>query len=398
MSGTALQSFTTFAQSEGEAWFTGVDEVVNDVGKNTYTIPRLHAGLNAEDMIQGGETIRDIIYLKKVKTSKRYQPNAEFATYTNTNTGTINESPWRFLEADYSVTKQELGLNFGQLNTKTKVHKFKTVLRQKLQNLWQDMCDQMDEELWAPVDEAGMEQTDGTLPYSLLAYINEYTNGLAAAGQDAGGTAWTTVQGISRVNNANWRNVQQGYSQGAVAGTDLFSALSKAFHKCKFDRLPKGAEYSEPTTSPNFIGTSLQGIANYEDAIRVNQDGMQGSFGPQDPDYNKPMFRGVPLDYIAELDTAAVFPTGGAGGQGGALSTELDTSGDTNAGPRYFGVNGKYLRCFYHDDAYFDMLPMFSPSKQPFTKVQVVDTWNNMFLRSGRRHFIVYPTADIASS
>jgi hypothetical protein len=379
--------------------------MINEAVKNTYTMPRLARGHSMEDMLQGGSTIKDTIYFKVKSTYKRYHPNRSF-TYENKQTGTTWEIPWRFAEVDVSWTEHEIGLNTGQLSSGAKFHRFKNLMRQKMQNLWSDACNAIDDEYWAVPDTTTMESTTGKEPYSIPVYLNEYDDGLPI-GDDRPGGAWTTVMGISPTAaevDDKWTPEQQTYTEGAVAGTDMFPAMSRTFHKLRFDRLPKKPEYSDKTTSPHFIGCSLQGLVNYEDALRLNQDQFKGA-GRQDPDYDRPTFRGVPLDYISALDDAVIYPTGeNTGDLTANLGKEADTTNTStnsnagNAGPRYYFINGEYMRQVFHNERYFYMLKPIQPSEQPFNRVQIVDMWNNLVCRSRRRHGILYPAKDITPS
>lgn len=382
MSGTPYQNFSTFMASTGPAFLTSAEDVINEAVKNTYTYPRLARGHSLQDMVQGGTQIQDTIFFSEKTTYERYDPNAEFE-YSNPQTGTTWTVPWRFATANVSWTKHEIGLNTGQLSKKARFQQYKTLKRQKHQNLWTDICNSMDDELWAAPDYSAMEATAGKAPFSIPTYVNEYTNGVP------NGWTGTNVMGIDTATQSSWVPGQLTYDGTADPfGTtaEIFGVFSKMMRSLKFDRLPKKPEYSDKTTSPHFIACSLSGIVNYEHALRVNQDEFRGGGGGQDPDYGSPMFRGVPLDYISALDTAAVYD--GAGSDGIFYN---ESGGGVNTGPRFYFLNGEYLRNVVHADNYCVMSDPFSPSKQPWTKVQVFDQWNNLVCRSRQRHGLVSP-------
>lgn len=98
-----------------------------------------------------------------------------------------------------------------------------------------------------------------------------------------------------------------------------------------------------------------------------------------------PQFHGIELVYMSDLDTAALYA-----GAAGSLVSEVSATLD---GPRFFGVNGGYVLKAIHRDRYFYKKPPFSPSKQPYTHIMLVDIWHNNPARSRRRQFIVTPTA-----
>lgn len=389
MTGSALEVFTDFMTVTGPAFLKGPEDVINEAVKNTYTLPRFIEGKSMSDMLQGGNSIKDTIFFNDDSNYQHYKPNAEF-TYRNPQVLTEWSIPWRFTKDEMTWTDHEVGLNTGELSEGARFHKYKTLKRTKEQNLWSGFMNGMEDDLWAAPDATTMEATSGTAPYSIPCFINEFSDGVSGAGHYSG---WTTVQGIDpdpTAGEAKWNNRLQNYAQSPQVGWDLFPAFSKMFYQLRFDRLPKMGHLSDPTSVPNFIATSLTGIANYEDGLRQNQDLFVTS-GRQDPSYNHPRFRGIDVVYIANLDTAAIFPTG----SGGALSTELDTAGTTNAGPRYFWINGRYMLKVFHRERYFYKKAPFSPSRQPFTKIMIVDCWHNLVCRSRRRHGIVVPSADI---
>lgn len=390
MADSTLDQFTTFWESTGPAYKTGLKEMVNEAVKNTYTFPRLQRAHAVEDMIQGGSQIKDRIFLSLVSTAERINPDAELS-YINPQTGTDWTAPWSILVAHTSWNKWELGLNGGQLSEGAKVHLFKTVRRQKFQNLYTDIHNKIDSELWAPPDESTMESTtsNALAPFSIPTFVTEDTGGVPLDEED--GAAWDggAVQGIT-VSGTTWDNQRASYTldeDSTIAneanGEQVFEAMSRVMHLCRFDRLPKNPEYSDKETSPHFIACSLNGITIYEGLLRLNQDEFR--VGRQDPDYNKPMFRGVPLDYISELDTATLYDSGS--------STLVDEENANVIGPRYYFLNGEYLRCVFHEDSYFEMEPVITPEKKPFNRVQIVDVTNNLVCRSRQRQGIVYPGA-----
>lgn len=390
MAGSTLDQFTTFWESTGSTYKTGLNDMVNEAVKNTYTFPRLQAAHSMEDMVQAGANIKDRIFFKVEDTTQRINPDEELS-YVNNQTGVDWTVPWSILVAHTSWNKWELGLNTGQMSNEAKIHLFKDVRRQKFQNLYTSLHNRLDAEMWATPDSTKMEVASGNAqaPYSIPVFVNEHADGIPL-NSDAS-TAFTTVMGITpgAANvDGKWKNQAETYtydSSTALATTPLFTGMSKLMTQCKFDRLPKNPEFSDKSTSPHFIGTSLTGLTNYENALRVNQDEFR--VGRQDPDYPMPMFRGVPVDYIAELDTAALYANTG----GTALVSE---SAADKTGPRYYFLNGEYLRSVFHSDSYFEMVPVITPEKQPFNRVQLVDITNNLVCRSRQRQGILSPFSD----
>lgn len=392
MAGSPLEVFTDFVNSTGPAILTGPEQIVNDVTRQTWTISRFMRGKSMNEMIQGGETIRDNIYLDLDSTFANYKPNAEFS-YRNPQILTQWSIPWRFSKADTAFTDQEVGINSGELSKGARHHKYKTLKHSIEQNLYTGLLEGLDDQLWARPDTAEMETTTGEKPYTIPAFINEEVNGLAAANVDVGGTAWTTIQGINPVTKTNWKAFTSAYNMlgdysnrsshtAAATATHLFEALSAAYYRTRFEQLPFRPDLSETVSSQAFIGASQEGIVNYELSLRSNQDTFVTT-GRQDPAYNMPKFRGIDMVYLSPLDTALLYDSGAA------AVNEADAT--RAGGPRYYGVNSNYVCKCIHRNRYFYRKPAFSPSKQPFTKIVIVDMWHNNVFRSLRRHFLVTP-------
>lgn len=396
MSGTPLAEFTTLMASQGPAWASGAEVLINEAVKRRYTHARIQNGKRMDEMVQSGTSITDTIFLEEKSTYKRYNPN--FSTKVeNPQTGTTWSVPWAFATAHMSWNKQEIGLNKDTTSAKYRAQRYKSVMYQKHQNLFTDICNSMEDELWATPNSVEMESstpTEARIPYSLPCFITENTNGLPL---NADGTSWTTVQGISSATYPKWANQTGTYtysSASAVLTTPIFTAMSEIMHKTKFDKLPKHGSYSDKTTSPHVILCSLQGLTNYEYALRVNQDQFRGigKTSGQDPDYNNPTFRNVPLDYIEALDTAALYDNGASG-------VAAEGSADLS-GPRYYFVNGEYLNFIWHSENYMvleDPVNM-TAGGQPFTWAQHADLWNNLVARSRYRQAILSPSADTTNA
>jgi hypothetical protein len=415
MSGQPLDEFTTLMESQGPAWMRGPENMVNEGVLRNYTWARIQAGKSMLETVQGGDEIQDRIYFDVNSTFNRYNPNVRL-TYDQSQPGVNWTVPWAFAYAYRSWTKQDLGLNKGVHSANYRSHKYKSVMYQKDQELWTDVCNSIDGEFWAVPDRGTMEDSSTTggaarQPYSIPAFVNEYDDGLVTSGEggaanDAGGLAWSTVMGIDATTQAKWVPARQDYTfdtTSALTAAGIFAPMTKLWYSLHFDQLPKKPEFSDKRTSPHVILCSLTGIGNYEFALQQNQDTFRGvgKMSGQDPAYDKPTFRNIPLDYIEALDSLAVYPTAAAG----AMGTETDDTNDQSesnsdgvgegfAGPRYYFVNGEYLKFVVHSENYAVMTDVITPSDQPFSRVQVMDMWNNCICRSRRRQGILYPGAD----
>ena len=104
--------------------------------------------------------------------------------------------------------------------------------------------------------------------------------------------------------------------------------------------------------------------------------------------------------YCAHLDDAQLFPFSDDDGQRTAhddtVTCESDTGTEETAidpGARYYWINGSYLTPIIHSRRYFAKHDVMRSPAQPFTHIQPVDCWWNLFCNSRQRHGIVAPLA-----
>jgi len=394
--GAALEVFDDFVLATGPANLTGPESVINDATKNSPFLKHLLSGSSMSEMLQGGESIKDELFLQEVRNFKSYKPNARH-NWTNPQVLSRWSIPWRFSMDHMSWTDQEIMLNSGDMSEAALFRKYKDMKKKLEMNLWTSFTNGLEEQCWAVPDPDEMEETDGLEPNSLFLFNNEFTDatdgdGLFPSYRNANGGP-NTVQGLSPLRYPRWDNQRIDYGdvglQSAATNRHLFEAFDRLYRQLRFERMPYKPEFSEPTSAPAFITASNNGISIYENSLRVNQDHFR--WKGQDPAYPSASYKGVQMLYISELDSAAVYPTGA----GSTLSTEDDVGGTTNQGPRYQFWNPRYLLKAIHRERYFFKKRPFSPSNQPWNHICPVDIWHNNCVRSRRRLGCVYPSADI---
>lgn len=262
-----------------------------------------------------------------------------------------------------------------------------------------------------------------------------------SSGGAVGGTN-TTILGIAPGSNKRWTNEVVFYDATAAlgintAGTQIgasaatfnqqknvinptasgtkpvndFSAVNVFGFLNSFDEMFLRLQFRPPASFEQYfenivfnrqkILCSREGVNLYKQALRSENDRL---VSPTDAAYNNPAYSGIPLTYCAELDSAKIFPavTGGSGvafriqDQDGAT---LDpNNGETefgseilDPGPRYYFVNGDYLTPVLHASRYMEKHPTMQHPNQPFTHVQITDSWYNVVANSRQRHGIIAP-------
>lgn len=396
--GADLSAFGDLMLFQGPAFLSGADDLVNLANKRTFTMTRFIQGKDIEEMIQGGSKIKDEVLFNAKSDYQHYKPNQSF-DYSNPQVFTEWEVDWRFTTDNMQWTDHEIGLNSGEMSRKAKIHRFKNLKRKLEMNQLTNFLNKMDSECWAVPNSTKMEGGSGTDPYSIPVFVNELSNASDPAAAATGKYAtWTgNVMNLDPAftgfAGGKWQNERASYSDVASASTsNLFQALSLMFYRLHYDRLPRRPELGEASTWPNFIATSLGGIIQYERLLRISQDFFLA--GRQDPAFPNPTFRGVPLVYIDDLDTALIFPTGAAGALASESNAGTWVGGTNKAGPRYFVLTGQYFVMVVHSERWFWKKRVELP-RQPFNNVIVVDCWHNFLCRARNRQGIIYPTADI---
>jgi hypothetical protein len=416
----SITQFNDFMGSTGPTYLKSAEAVINEAVKNNYVLSRLLKEKATDTTIQAGTQIRDVIIFDDASTYQKYQPNDTFSWRNPQVTDTLSAA-WRFSMDYMSWTDQEIELNEGDAKVM-----YKRLKRIKEQRMWASMLNGMENDLWAsPYAAASNMETGGKEPYSLPAFISETVRNTAFGerGTYASGWGTTTLLGIDPSIDERWtnqisfydRNIGQNNSAATRAAGDytghnanasttrsvfsLFGAFDDMYLKVQFKAPLTQRQYFEETNfQRQMILCSREGINQYKRALRESNDQLVSM---QDSSYTSPTFSGIPLEYCANLDTAAIFPaatsavndTARADRNGQTVTGANTETGSTtiDKGARYWFVNGAYLTPIFHSTRYMKKHDVMRHPNQPFTWVQPVDCWWNLFCNSRQRHGIVAP-------
>ncbi len=405
MAGTPLENFTDFVKFTGPAYYTDAGQFLNEAVQQTYSLPRFLKGKDYDKVIQSGATIKDDVMFDEARSFARYNPNEEF-TWKQPQVATEMEIRWRFGTDHMSWTDQEIELNMPAGMTDAYANVQYKRLRKKIeQRMWTSVINGMELELWADphgtTNEAGMEQSDGKMVYSLPAFITEDTTNFHPQG-------WTTIMGIDPANEVRWRNQVSKYNfdDPFVLGSEDAGSLIQAFDdislKILFIPPDFHAEHFAKLNMAAFrqaIFCSRQGINLYKAALREENDTLVSK---QDAAYNRVQYGGNDLVYLAQLDSgkadgsSAIFAHDGSNDpydEAGNNSSGNAPGGTPRDGRRYYFCNGNFVTPIYHATRYFYKKAPFFLEKQPWTWVCPIDVWNNTFCHSRQRQGIVAPFA-----
>ena len=408
MAGSALSVFNDFMTATDSAVLTSPDSIVNEAVKHNYLLARFMKGRGNQEVLQGGKTIKDQIFFDEDSTFEYYQPNATF-TWQNPQVLSEWEIQWRFCVDHMSWTDHEIELNAGGgLSTKARHAVYKRLRRVKEQRLWTSLLNGVEDSFFAAPDVGEMEDSGGTKPYSLPAFVNEDANTLYNPG--SGGAAWTTVEGINptATGKTKWKNKKATYlgtneASATAATTGIFAAFDQMYHNVRFAAPPTKQEYFEnDSLNRQMILCSKWGLTKYMQLLRDGNDRFAAP-SMQDPAYMKPTYGGIALEYVSALDTAALYTNYTASGAnvqegadaGGSHADAIEAgagTGDALAkGPRYYWINANYLLPVFHSKRYMHRHAVMTHPNQPFTHVQPIDCWMNFVCRSRQRQGIVSP-------
>ena len=417
----SITQFNDFMQSTGPYYLKSADAVINEAVKNNYVLSRLLKEKASETTVQGGTSIKDVIVFDDSSTYQKYLPNDTFSWRNPQVTDTLT-APWRFSMDHMSWTDQEIELNEGDAKVM-----YKRVKRIKEMRMWTSMLNGMENDLWASPsgNYANMEGSGGKEPYSLPAFITETVSSNVSLGERGGVPfGWTNILGIDPTADTRWTNQVSFYNPNGTTNNEapvlkpastysghnantvaryvysLFGAFDDMYQKVQFKAPLTQKQYFEETQfNRQMILCSKEGINLYKRALRASNDMLVSA---QDSAYNTPTYSGIPVEYCANMDTAAIYPSAAGAitndtiANRNASNTVTGNSTETGAntvdkGARFWFVNGQYMTPIYHSTRYMKKHDVMRHPNQPFSWVQPVDCWWNIFCNSRQRHGIVSP-------
>lgn len=371
-----LATFSDFLLATKVTRITAPNDILNDAVRNSYLLSEMLKGRGdaRSEVIQNGSSIKDDIMLSSSGTFGFYSPNAEFSPQ-DVDTLTSISQGWRFAKTFYGYNDETIALNMG--NSENVWINLKQKYQQQART---DMMNGMEDALWAVPVYSTMEQGSGDNPpaYSIPAYVNEATNGVWPG--------FTLKQGQNPSTVTGWRPAQESYDPANVAdeASGLLAAFDAMYLDVKFESPDEGSQYFENDRLRRMkIITNKNGHKIYKRLLRAGNDFFRQ--GAQDPEYNNPRYAGIPIKYIATLDTAALEITSQTTASGAAWPATK---------PRFYWLNLEFLFPIWHSTGYMEQVgPIAGGITQPFSHAVYFRNWYNLFCRSLKRQGIVYPSA-----
>ncbi len=394
---SALSEFTNFQDFTPPVYIKSPSDMQNDAIVQAPLMGRLLLNRSMSEVLQSGRDIRETPLLSVTSTFQNYTPGDSVGGYQNPQDGSVSIAQWRFSRDHMSWTEAELTLNVPEGTTRRKrASLYKDLAFRKEQRLWTSVFNGMEDRLLAdPAGrEADIETASGEFQHPLYALINEETNRLPD------GWSGNAVQNISRTvpavanSQQGWQNRRQLYDHAQPDDEDNDGdGLLDRFEDMRLQldfRPPSMAgtqQYFQKSSMDPvkmFVAASGPGIKFYNRRLMERNDTLASR---EDPAYVNSKYAGVELFHVAGLGSAVLYQTSTA-----ARAAE-EGSSVTNTGPRYFFINGNFLRPVFHVSKFFDKQKSFSlaAAGQPDTQVQIIDIWWNLLLLSSLRQGIVSP-------
>lgn len=384
---SSVSAFGNYLVNTREARLTGPKEILNELTKNTYLFAEMARGRDGGVAIQSGTEISDTVKISPFSNSRNYAPGDQRTT-TRGATDKRIFVPWRFTETDRPYTEAEIDLNEGDEFTQ-----FKNLEMSLMMDLHTDHINYNEDSLWRLPDATAMENRNagvGLPQYSIPCFITE-SGGVPPTNT----AAWTTLAQINPSTEINWRSKVATYD---AANPDdptngLFAAFDKMLPQLEFI-VPGGFEkymQSDDLRAMKCV-TNLDGINLFQSLLRAANNETRA--GPQDPAYGMPQFKGIPIKYIAALDTAPLDETGSTIGTptvtpvAGTYQNQAYPTGK----PRFFFINAKFLKIVFHAKHMMrETDPISGGVLQRDTMSVFVESWWNLFPKSRRRNGLIRP-------
>ena len=342
-------------------------------------------------MFAGGDSIKEKTVFEDNGTFTQHQPG-KFHNWESPQRLKTIQSYFRYNTSHITWRDQEVLQN--EVITKgTDTHQYHAFvnLRNEKRGMGEtDMWNGLEKAIWASPKVATMEGEGDEVTdiMSIMAWVTENASGTVPI--DADGGTWTNVFGLessTTANNGRWANQTETYSVTTQDNVgNIIAGLEKLCRKVKFERPPSTKDYYEnDSLSKQMIVTSSMGQTAYTTLLRGGQDRFVA--GPQDPAYNDPMFRGIPVVYSESFENGSYYDDGSSG-------VAPEATADIN-GPRFLCLNFNYAFPFFHEERYAEYGKASQHHNVPDTTVVPIQNWCNWMVTSRRRQGILSPSVDL---
>lgn len=410
-----MSVFASALRNTAEKSITGPSMIYFVTDYSNYsTLYYTTRGRKMTDMLRGGDVIR---WTSKFKTSSKagyYDPATEEHAPQNSQDSVVGRAYFHAHMATETWDEIQLILNMGGVSHSAVVDEtYASEIENKLQSLNGALANSFVETIWQRPDSGLMGTQDAKQPNSFPVYMNEFFYGLFGR-LDAAGTvidattAYTAIHGFlpATADYAKYRTYNAKYGVGATGFTannanNLVYHLSLAMRKTDFKPPPMHTEDFDPESDTSidrgggggWIACSAVGLARAEHLYRSSQNRWDDFMDPA----GNPRFKTVQLVHEAQLDVAQLYPNHGTLA---SATGYVDENGNTNGtpvanadvGPRYYGINTKYLKYVWNSARYMEFLEPFRLGQTIYQ--QGVNSLTSTFCPDRSKLFLLSPSGD----
>ena len=391
--------FNQLVDSTPDSFLTKRDQFVNDVARENHIMAELLGDFTPKELLKTGPKLKDRVYLEMGQRLHTYTPGRK-GEVQNPQTHQNISSHWACYKVDMTWTEaeEEFNVNAGAMTAEGMADHLKDVMEQKEQDVYTGAIEGFDDLSFATPNVETMENVgdsnDDAQMRSIPSWLNEEPNGLYTGYDETGN--FTTIQGLDPARYKNWVPGQYAYDNADANFSDpdvddnLLRTLVKSARRTDFKRpkgLPNNQVIDERTEKHRqVIITGELGFGRLEQAYSKTPENFM-TISPTDPSFGDMTINGRRVIEYLSLDTARLY-------KHGSNTTDLVTAGDAageRIGGRFYFINGKYLRMYFRKDKFFQKRTTRELEGTVGGYWCPIVMWGQMWVRSRRRHAIVYP-------
>lgn len=396
-------SFTSAMATVGPKLVTPKKFIHNIVSNNNYeTLFWLLAGRKMSDMLRGGSEVRARVKFASSSQADFYDTSSQSFEPGISQDGTSISAYWHGHMGYDSWREEVMDINSGGDGDDDTIDETWTQeMYNTMQSLYTAIHDSLALTFWRKPDLNNMGTSGAKYPYSIPAYLPEMVGsggsgstyyGLFNQGSSGGGQ-WTAIHGLTVSSYPKYVPYRGLYGGASAANgftkdniNNLIYHLDMAIRKTKFKAPPVSRNYFDDDKetsidqSGGVIFSSAKGVSKLAFLYKSSQDRWENWMDP----YGQPRYNAIPIVYESLLDTQPLYLAAG-----GATTTTEDAANIT--GPRFYGVNAKRMRSYFHKNRFMKLLKPINDRKNPTLWTQYVNSLMTMLCPDRSKHFILSP-------
>lgn len=373
-----------FIATQGSTYIDSPTKLINEVTIQSPSLADFLRGAMGAKTIQGGKDIRFQRFAEETSLTQDYSSGLEKLPLPNPQVVSEGVEYWRFTTTPQVWPDELLDLEVSTSESmEARYRKIKDKMEVLDQVVFTDAIKKHEADLWRPANITMMNGAGAKQSLSIPVFVSEQAWATRiGAGGDWNGTN-ETIHGIDPATDTTYDNYRATYASAA----GLFGGMDDVLLSLHWKPMPFRPQVGEPDSNYNKVYTNKFGKLLHMAQTRASNSDLLGGSNRSDAAYVSPLYAGMPVEYVSELDTSAAFPANGGG---------YTTMGAADlAGPRFFFLNTKYISKIWHSDRFFDKKRSATSLETPYANAIHIRTYHNMICTSRKRQGILSPSADI---